>query len=37
MKIDAELEDLNEALLQMSSQVLENLKKALDYYFNRKR
>ena len=34
MKIDAELEDLNEALLQMSSQVLENLKKALDYYFN---
>lgn len=27
MKIDAELEDLNEALLQMSSQVLENLKK----------
>ena len=34
MKIDAELEDLNEALLQMSSQDLENLKKALDYYFN---
>lgn len=35
MKIDAELEDLNEALLQMSSQVLENLKKALDYYLIR--
>lgn len=34
MKIDEELEDLNEALLQMSSQVLENLKMALDYYFN---
>lgn len=34
MKIDEELEDLNEALLKMSSQVLENLKMALDYYFN---
>ena len=34
MKIDDELDDLNEALLQMSSQVLENLKEALDYYFN---
>lgn len=34
MKIDDELEDLNEALLQMSSQVLKNLKESLDYYFN---
>lgn len=33
MKIDAELEDLNEALLQMSSQVLENLKKSFRLLF----
>lgn len=33
MKIDAELEDLNEALLQMSSQVLEKFKKSFRLLF----